>query len=140
MISFPRGYKDIISTKINFLSADYVFPLLYPDFNIASLLYVKRIRAGLFYDYASGTDNYHFNVLVNNQYSTVFHQGNETFSSYGVDLLSDFHLFRIPFMISAGVEASWFKQGRSQVFEFLFNMNLFGMNIGRQRGYLKNSF
>ena len=140
MISFPRGYKDIISTKINFLSADYVFPLLYPDFNIASLLYVKRIRAGLFYDYASGTDNYHFNVLVNNQYSTVFHQGNETFSSYGVDLLSDFHLFRIPFMISAGVEASWFKQGGSPVFEFLFNMNLFGMNIGRQRGYLKNSF
>ncbi len=140
MISFPRGYKNIVSTKINFLSSDYVIPLVYPDLSLSSLLYIKRIRAGLFYDYASGTDNYYFNVPVNNQLTTAFHKGNETFTSYGFDLISDFHVFRMPFMISAGLETTWTKPGEKPIFEFLFNMDLFGMNIGRSRGYLKSGF
>ena len=45
-ISFPRGYNDIISKDIGFVSVDYVLPLVYPDFNISSLLYLKRIRTG----------------------------------------------------------------------------------------------
>jgi len=140
MISFPRGYKDIISTKINFLSADYVFPLVYPDFSLSSLLYIKRIRAGLFYDYASGTDNYYFNVPVNSQLTTAFHKGNEIFSSFGFDLLSDFHVFRMPFMISAGVETTWTKPGGKPAVSLLFSMDLFGMNIGRRKGYLKGGY
>ena len=55
--SLPRGYKNIVSTNIQFLSVDYVLPLAYPDFNLASLLYLKRIRGGLFYDYAAGPGN-----------------------------------------------------------------------------------
>ena len=43
-ISLPRGYENIISRDLNFLSIDYAAPLAYPDFNIASLLYIKRIR------------------------------------------------------------------------------------------------
>jgi hypothetical protein len=133
MVNFPRGYNNIISTRINFLSADYVFPLIYPDLTVSSLLYLKRIRAGLFFDYASGTDNYYYNVLVNNQYTNVYHKGNETFSSFGFNLLSDLHVLRIPFMISAGVQAAWKDPEKSPVLELLFNMDLFGMNIGSRR-------
>ncbi len=132
MISFPRGYSEIISTDLNFLSADYALPLIYPDFNLASLLYIKRIRADLFYDYASGTDNYYFNVIVNGESTNQFHQGNEKFSSFGVELMSDFHLFRIPFMISGGVRAAWKNFNQNPYFELLFNMDLFGMSIGRR--------
>ena len=60
-VSLPRGYKYIFPTKIDFLSVDYVLPLAYPDFNISSLLYLKRIRTGLFYDYASGPGNSFYN-------------------------------------------------------------------------------
>ena len=63
-VSFPRGYNNIISKEINFLSVDYVMPLAYPDFNISSLLYLKRIRTGLFYDYASGTGNYYYKTVA----------------------------------------------------------------------------
>ena len=59
-VSLPRGYENIISRDINFLSIDYAAPLAYPDFNIASLLYIKRIRTSLFYDYASGTGNTYY--------------------------------------------------------------------------------
>jgi hypothetical protein len=55
--TLPRGYYNILSTDIRVFSVDYVLPLIYPDLNVASLLYVKRIRAGLFYDYATGPGN-----------------------------------------------------------------------------------
>ncbi|MBI5010554.1 MAG: hypothetical protein HZB98_13115, partial [Bacteroidia bacterium] len=35
-INFPRGYRNIISKELEFLSADYAFPIAYPDFNISS--------------------------------------------------------------------------------------------------------
>jgi hypothetical protein len=132
MISFPRGYSNIISTDINFFSIDYALPLVYPDFNIASLLYIKRIRADLFYDYASGTGNYYFDVIVNGKSTNAFHEGNEKFSSFGVELMSDFHVFRIPFMISAGVRTAWKNLNEKPYFGLLFNMDLFGMSIGRR--------
>jgi hypothetical protein len=59
-VSLPRGYENIISRDINFLSIDYIAPLFYPDFNIASLLYIKRFRTSLFYDYAQGTGNTYY--------------------------------------------------------------------------------
>ena len=45
---FSAGYKNIISKDIDFLSVDYVLPLVYPDFNISSLLYLKRITHRFF--------------------------------------------------------------------------------------------
>src|SRR5213078_1014943 len=32
------------------LSADYHFPLIYPDWGVGNILYLQRIRANLFYD------------------------------------------------------------------------------------------
>ncbi len=130
-VSFPRGYSNILSTKINFLSADYVCPLIYPDLNLSGLLYIKRIRADIFYDHASGTDNYYLNVLVNGDYTNEFHAGNETFSSFGLELMSDFHLFRIPFTISGGIRTAWKDISQKPFVGFLFNMDLFGFSIGR---------
>ena len=36
-ISFPRSLEQIVSRNIKFISADYVFPIAYPDFNISSI-------------------------------------------------------------------------------------------------------
>jgi hypothetical protein len=132
MIPFPRGYSNIISTDLNFFSADYALPLVYPDFNIASFLYIKRIRADLFYDYASGAGNYYFDVVVNGESTNVFKQGSERFSSFGVELMADFHVFRIPYMVSGGLQTAWKNLNERPYFGFLFNMDLFGMSIGRR--------
>ncbi|HLN21042.1 MAG TPA: hypothetical protein VK213_08130 [Bacteroidales bacterium] len=128
-ISHPRGYEDVISKQLNTASFDYVFPVAYPDFNISSLLYIKRIRSGLFYDYAAGKGNRHYQNNGSGQVAQV--PGTEIFRSYGVELLSDFHIFRIPFMISGGIQAAWTDKSEMPVFKVLFNIDLYGFNLGK---------
>ena len=125
--SFPRGYNNIISQKLQFYSADYYLPLAYPDLNIPLVFFLKRIRGGAFYDYAEGTNNSHF-------YSTGRVDVNKTeyFSSSGGELLADFYILRIPFMISAGVQASWKNTTEPPVIEALFSVDLMGMKVGRK--------
>ncbi|MCU0461305.1 MAG: hypothetical protein MUF36_04725 [Bacteroidales bacterium] len=130
-ISFPRSYNDISSNKAGFLSADYIMPLAYPDFNITSLLYLKRIRAVLFYDYTRGTGNSVGNY-ADGVYKIEFHNYSEEFKSFGLQLLSDFYLFRIPYMISAGVETAFRSFDETPYFRLLFNIDIYGMSIGRR--------
>ena len=99
---FPRGYKNIISKELELYSVDYVLPLAYPDFNLSSLLYLKRIRTGLFYDYGAGTGNYYFKNSGSGQTLESYHNYKETFRSFGFELMADFYILRIPFMISGG--------------------------------------
>jgi len=134
---FPRSYKDIYSEDLEFFSVDYVMPLAYPDLNIGSLFYLTRIRTGLFYDYAKGTSNYHYVPVTDPQggvsYKLELHDYTEYFRSFGFELLSDFYLFRIPFMISAGVQSAWQEISSSPSIEFLFSIDIFGMNIGKKK-------
>jgi hypothetical protein len=129
--SFSRSYENITSMKTAFLSVDYVMPLAYPDFNISSILYLKRIRSGLFYDYTRGKDNY-VNIITDSGIEREFHGYAEEFKSFGFELLSDFYILRIPYMISAGVQTTWRSFNQTPYFRFLFNINIYGMNIGRR--------
>lgn len=130
--SFSRSFENIISKKVEFLSVDYFMPLVYPDFNIASLLYLTRIRTNFFYDFTRGTGNYIFSVTDQGD-TTDYHDYTETFKSFGLELMSDFYLFRIPFMISTGVQASWRSFGSYPYLGLLFNIDIFGMNIGKSK-------
>jgi hypothetical protein len=60
-----------------------------------------------------------------------YHNNQETFRSFGFELLADFHVLRIPFMISGGVQSAWMKLSEKPSLELLFNIDLFGMTIGR---------
>ncbi len=130
-IHWPRSYKNIFSQNLTFLSADYAMPLLYPDLNLAGVIYLKRIRGSVFYDYAHGKGNAYFketNAGIVFDYSS---NTGESFKSFGFELMSDFHVFRSPFLISAGVQSAWKDTNTPPVFEFLLNIDIFGMTIGR---------
>jgi hypothetical protein len=131
-ISFPRGYKNIMSKDLAFYSADYTFPVIYPDFNISSLFYLKRIRATLFGDYARGRDNLYLKDSGSGAVLDYRHQYPEVFSSFGIEALADFHILRLPFMISGGVQSAWKNINEKPSFEVLFNIELFGMAINRE--------
>jgi len=131
--SLPRGYYGIVAKNIQFASIDYAFPLAYPDFNISSLLYMKRIRAGLFYDFASGPGNSLYTYSGSGLTPIYNSPERESLRSFGVQLLADFHLLRIPFMISGGVQSAWKNAGEAPDIEMLFNIDLFGMTIGKRR-------
>jgi hypothetical protein len=124
--SFPRSYIDIVSENLNFLSADYVMPLVYPDLRIPGVLFIKRIRSQMFYDYAVGKNNHYLITKQTHKYS-------ETFSSFGAQITADYFLLRIPFMVSTGVQAAWQSINQAPVFELVFNVDIFGMKIGRRR-------
>jgi hypothetical protein len=48
---FPRGYSAVTGANLTKLSTSYALPLLYPDWALGHLLYVKRLSANAFYDY-----------------------------------------------------------------------------------------
>jgi hypothetical protein len=51
---FARGYNAVNFPRTFRLSANYHFPIAYPDFGFANLLYILRIRGNAFYDYTRG--------------------------------------------------------------------------------------
>jgi len=130
-------YKNIISKEFLTGSIDYFMPLLYPDFNVDGLIYLTRIRTDFFYDITRGTDNYVFtsdiNSLGQREVTMENHEYRETFSSFGVQLMTDFYLLRIPYMISSGIEASWRSPGDYPYIKLLFNIDIYGMSIGKKR-------
>jgi hypothetical protein len=132
-VSIPRGYNNIISKDIELLSVDYFLPLAYPDFNVASLLYFKRIRISLFYDYASGPGNSFYQNSAKGLIPLNKEPNKISFKSFGFELLTDFHILRIPFMISGGVQSAWKAINELPSLELLLNIDLFGMTIGRRR-------
>jgi hypothetical protein len=131
-ISMPRGYSGLFSKEADFISVDYVMPLVYPDFNISSLLYLKRIRAGLFYDWVSGPGNSFYESGTNGFAQLTSSSVNEFLKSFGLVLLADFHVLRIPYMISGGIQTAWKDPGKMPSFELLFTIDIYGMTIGRR--------
>ena len=47
-----RGYTDYDSSRMWRLSVNYHFPVAYPDFGIASIVYLQRLRGNVFFDYS----------------------------------------------------------------------------------------
>lgn len=132
-VSLARGYNNIFPKEINLLSVDYALPLAYPDFNISSLLYIKRIRANLFYDYSFGPGSSFYNYTVNGLVPVSKNSDVIAFRSFGFELLSDFHALRIPYMISGGVQTIWKSFNEKPTFQLLFSINLYGMSIGKRQ-------
>lgn len=48
---YSRGYTGRYFSRMWRLSANYHFPLLYPDWGFGNILYLQRIRANAFYDF-----------------------------------------------------------------------------------------
>jgi hypothetical protein len=114
LISLPRGMQRIYGERLTRYSADYTFPIVYPDFG--SLLYIQRIRANLWFDYMIGED-----VIFREPEP---HVGDRDFSAVGFDLWFDFNLLRIPFPISLGGRFGWEDFGQDYFFDLLFSIDI----------------
>ncbi len=112
-VDIPRvsGYAHLRSRPLrNTLLFDYRLPVFYPDAELGTLAYVKRIRGGLFADFE--------NIGKGNQFKPV---------TYGLELNGDLNLLRfyLPDFVLSGKLIFVTEHGlRSPVFEFGFNYNL----------------
>ncbi len=61
-----RGFGVIPSEKVFRASADYHFPLLYPDWGFAGLVYFYRLRSNLFYEHSAIT-----NGMMDERYQSI---------------------------------------------------------------------
>ncbi|HTI10930.1 MAG TPA: hypothetical protein VL832_20310 [Puia sp.] len=116
---FSRGYTAENFYQLWKLSANYNFPLLYPDWGIGNVVYFQRIRANAFYDYTNALDFY----TNGNKYKA-------TFRSYGTEIFFDTKWWnQLP--VSFGIRYSHlidrdFEGRAPNQWEFILPLNLLG--------------
>ncbi|MCG8410003.1 MAG: hypothetical protein MI739_01825 [Bacteroidales bacterium] len=113
--NFPRGVYKRRTEKMFKCYTDYVFPIAYPEWNLGSLIYIKRLRGRGFVDYAL------------NSYRTRNGWLNENIYSFGIELRGDYHLFRMLFPLTTGLRLGYRSIGSSPFVDILFNIDLKGM-------------
>jgi hypothetical protein len=86
----PRGYEGVNLYRQYKVSANYHFPIVYPDAGVANAVYFLRIRGNLFFDYGYGTNSA---------------ESSAKFRSTGSEVFFDTQLFN-EFPVSIGVRYS----------------------------------
>ena len=105
LVRTPRGYSELSFTDMVSFKADYYFPVVYPDFDIPSAMYLTRIYADIFYDKAfyTGTDSNNYEI-----------------SSTGLELYTNWHFLSLPVEFTLGGRFSYLFNDKLKA-EFLFS-------------------
>jgi hypothetical protein len=116
LIKMPRGIINHTAVGIRKLTADYVFPICYPDLRIWHAAYFKRFRGSVFYDYAWGKEVY----MDDSENGPV----DKDFKSFGLELITDVHLAQFFFAFNIGGRVIYLPETRSTRTEFVFTIDL----------------
>lgn len=103
---FPRGQVVYRARDRYNLKLDYAFPVSYPDYHISGLIYLKRIKADIFFD--AGTRLKDINW----------------FYSSGLDLTFDYYVLRSGIKLESGIRMMYFPNARETGVEFLFSFSV----------------
>jgi len=125
-IRFARGYEAKANDELTITSLNYSFPLLYPDKSLGSLIYAKRLKANIFMDYSI--------LSYKNQQTGLF--------TYGVDILLDAHLFKMPMPFEFGVRAMYLESIKEVGFEFLWGVDFYSLGslLNLRNPFIKSGF
>jgi hypothetical protein len=116
LIQYPRGYANVDNIRLLTLRSDYVLPLFSPDWHVWHLYYLKRITLRIHYDYAKISSPLHPS-------GTVSH----SISSTGAELLTDCNFLRFIAPVKLGVRESYLIESKTVISEFIFSINLKGL-------------
>ncbi len=107
VVSYPRGISGQRNEKLWSFHLNYKMPLAYPDWTINGLLYLKRLKATFFFDYARGfdADQWH-------EYKTI-----------GAELNADLHLFEMIAPMDVGLRSIYLPEAKNWRFEFLLRID-----------------
>lgn len=115
---FNRGYTSSPTfTEMFKASVDYAFPIVYPDYNIGRVLYLKRIYAQAFYDYVI------YDHRNYSQYLKKYITQTNTTRSAGIEIISNIHLAHIIFPFNIGGRFSYLVDEKKGYIEFLFKLD-----------------
>ncbi len=86
-LGFSRGYDSYVHNRLWLGSLNYRLPVADPDWALGPVLYLKRIRANLFFDYGRGSNRQHAFL----------------YRSAGAELTFESHFFSLPVPIEPGL-------------------------------------
>ncbi len=115
-IRYPRGWGKINTTEMSSFAFDYKLPLFYPEWSVGGLVYLKRVTASLFADYANLKGNYYENGKVTDTFTSKI-------SSYGVELTGDMHFLRFYAPVQMGFRTSYLPEDKHFYFDFLLSID-----------------
>lgn len=109
-VVLPRGENSsAIFNNLYSASADYAFPIAYPDGGIRSLLYIKRLFINVF------SDNAFFEKYYTGTNGNPVTKGTYLHTA-GVELFSDTHFLRTRYEFRLGYRAGY-HLGRNEIFQ-----------------------
>ena len=114
-IRYPRGWAKTDTKEAYSLGFDYKLPLFYPEWNIGSLVYLKRVKASFFVDYARLSENF---------YNDSQHPVRTlNISSYGIELTGDANFLRFYAPVEVGTRGSYLPETKNVYFELLLSID-----------------
>jgi hypothetical protein len=116
VIRYPRGWGKINTNQMISFASDYKFPVFYPEWSIGGLVYLQRVNASLFADYAYLTANIYENGAVSGTF-------NSNISSFGIELTGNTNFLRFYAPIEIGVRASYLPKVENVYFDFLLSID-----------------
>ena len=99
----PRGMHWYEYTNLYFVSADYTFPIAYPDFNFLHFIYFREISGNLFFEHIVQSPLF----VIDPDY-------------FGADLLLHINLLNLPSEIVGGVRVIYYPLMKNITFEPIF--------------------
>lgn len=103
----PRGIS-LYGYEISALRTAYHLPLLYPDQHISSILYIKSVDGGVFYDRGKSKNLWQ----------------EQMFQSYGLELTANTHIFRLTYPIHIGFRTGYETQHKKMFTDLIFSIGL----------------
>jgi hypothetical protein len=123
-VFFPRGNAYRAFEDLATASIEYRLPLIEPDFSFGRLVYIKRIKANFFGDFAKGSTFYNWTELKDGK-QVVFARSNiGNYTSLGIDLTAQFHIMRFSQQFEAGFRTIYLPNMGQYLFQPLI------LNIG----------
>ena len=116
IIRYPRGWGKINTNQMVSFASDYKFPVFYPEWSIGSLVYLQRVNASLFADYAY----LNANIYKDGKAVDTF---NKNISSVGIELIGNANFLRFYAPVEIGVRASYLPEKQNVYFDFLFSID-----------------
>lgn len=116
VVRMPRGWNSANNNQFTSVSAEYRLPLFYPDKNIGRWVYIRRVKAAFFGDYAWLSGNIYKNGNIEGSFSREV-------SSVGLDLTTDINVLRLYAPASAVLRTIYIPEKNRFNFEFLFSID-----------------
>jgi len=117
LINYPLGSYALYSDQLYSASVSYFYPLLYPDFSLGSLLYLKRLDMNLFYGQAVAS---YKNTTTKMQ-------------SIGAEINSEMHLLRFLAPINLGYRFIYVPDNKTVMHELLIGINFSAVGGNKKR-------